>query len=58
MYPMEYKMSRKEKVLLEFTIIAQWFWLFGEQAMRESSFLIDKLIERFCIFSMLNHMIF
>jgi chorismate mutase / prephenate dehydrogenase len=41
---MEYKMSRKEEVLLEFTIIAQWFGPFGEQAMRDSSFLIDKLI--------------
>jgi chorismate mutase / prephenate dehydrogenase len=51
-------MSRKEGVLLKFTIIAQWFGPFGEQAMWESSFLIDKLIERFCIFSMLNHMIF
>jgi len=31
----------------EFEKIAQWFGPFGEQAMRESSFLIDKLIERF-----------
>ena len=31
----------------EFANIARWFGPFGEQAMRESSFLIDKLIERF-----------
>ena len=31
----------------EFKKITQWFGPFGEQAMRESSFLIDKLIERF-----------
>lgn len=31
----------------EFEKVAQWFGPFGEQAMRESSFLIDKLIERF-----------
>ena len=31
----------------EFEKIARWFGPFGEQAMRESSFLIDKLIERF-----------
>ena len=31
----------------EFKKIAEWFGPFGEQAMRESSFLIDKLIERF-----------
>lgn len=31
----------------EFEKIAHWFGPFGEQAMRESSFLIDKLIERF-----------
>lgn len=31
----------------EFMKIAEWFGPFGEQAMRESSFLIDKLIERF-----------
>ncbi len=31
----------------EFEKIALWFGPFGEQAMRESSFLIDKLIERF-----------
>ncbi len=31
----------------EFEKITEWFGPFGEQAMRESSFLIDKLIERF-----------
>jgi chorismate mutase/prephenate dehydrogenase len=37
----------KEKFIAEFKTIARWFGPFGEQAMRESSFLIDKLIERF-----------
>ena len=31
----------------EFLKIADWFGPFSEQAMRESTFLIDKLIERF-----------
>jgi chorismate mutase/prephenate dehydrogenase len=31
----------------EFNKVAKWFGPFSEQAMRESSFLIDKLIERF-----------
>ncbi|MFO8084650.1 MAG: bifunctional chorismate mutase/prephenate dehydrogenase [Desulfobacterales bacterium] len=31
----------------EFKKIAQWFGPFSEQAMRESSFMIEKLIERF-----------
>lgn len=31
----------------QFGKIAEWFGPFGEQAMRESTFLIDKLIERF-----------
>ncbi len=31
----------------EFQKIAEWFGPFSEQAMRESTFLIDKLIERF-----------
>lgn len=31
----------------QFNKIAEWFGPFSEQAMRESSFLIDKLIERF-----------
>jgi len=37
----------KSIFLEEFEKITQWFGPFGEQAMRESSFLIDKLIERF-----------
>ncbi|MBC2717213.1 MAG: bifunctional chorismate mutase/prephenate dehydrogenase [Desulfobacteraceae bacterium] len=37
----------KSKFEQEFKKIAEWFGPFGEQAMRESSFLIDKLIERF-----------
>ncbi len=31
----------------EFERIADWFGPFCEQAMRESNFLIDKLVERF-----------
>lgn len=31
----------------EFTKISEWFGPFSEQAMRESTYLIDKLIERF-----------
>ncbi len=31
----------------EFRKIAEWFGPFGEQAMRESSFMLEKLIERF-----------
>ena len=37
----------KEKFLAEFNKIAEWFGPFSEQAMRESTYLIDKLIERF-----------
>ncbi len=37
----------KKKFIDEFQNIARWFGPFSEQAMRESSFLIDKLIERF-----------
>lgn len=37
----------KEKFCNEFKKIAEWFGPFGEQAMRESTYLIDKLIERF-----------
>ncbi len=37
----------KEKFEKQFNEIAEWFGPFSEQAMRESSFLIDKLIERF-----------
>lgn len=37
----------KEEFENQFNEIAEWFGPFSEQAMRESSFLIDKLIERF-----------
>jgi len=37
----------KEAFLAEFNRIAEWFGPFSEQAMRESTYLIDKLIERF-----------
>lgn len=37
----------KQHFLAEFRKIAEWFGPFSEQAMRESTFLIDKLIERF-----------
>jgi chorismate mutase/prephenate dehydrogenase len=37
----------KEAFLAEFNKIAEWFGTFSEQAMRESTYLIDKLIERF-----------
>jgi chorismate mutase / prephenate dehydrogenase len=37
----------REKFCAEFARIAEWFGPFCEQAMRESTFLIDKLVERF-----------
>ncbi len=37
----------KEAFCAEFKRIAEWFGPFCEQAMRESNFLIDKLVERF-----------
>ncbi len=37
----------KDLFIKEFNQIAEWFGPFSEQAMRESSFLINKLIERF-----------
>jgi len=37
----------RERFRTEFKKIADWFGPFSEQAMRESTFLIDKLIERF-----------
>lgn len=37
----------RERFCAEFERIAQWFGPFCEQAMRESTFLIDKLVERF-----------
>ncbi len=37
----------REKFKTEFKKASEWFGDFGEQAIRESSYLIDKLIERF-----------
>ena len=37
----------KQAFCAEFQRIAQWFGPFCEQALRESNFLIDKLVERF-----------
>lgn len=37
----------KARFVAEFEQVAQWFAPFSDQAMRESSYLIDKLIERF-----------
>ncbi|GAB6098032.1 bifunctional chorismate mutase/prephenate dehydrogenase [Desulfatiferula olefinivorans] len=37
----------KDAFISQFKTISEWFGPFGEQAMRESSFIIDKLIERF-----------
>ena len=37
----------REAFVAEFRRISAWFGPFGEQAIRESSFIIDKLIERF-----------
>ncbi len=37
----------KQLFIKKFNHIAQWFGSFSEQAMRESTFLINKLIERF-----------
>ncbi len=37
----------RKQFIEEFKKVSQWFGPFGEQAIRESSFLIDKLIERF-----------
>jgi chorismate mutase/prephenate dehydrogenase len=37
----------KEAFKRQFRTIAEWFGPFGDQALRESSYLIDKLIERF-----------
>ncbi len=37
----------KQRFISEFNKIADWFGPFSEQAIRESSYLIDKLIERF-----------
>jgi len=37
----------KQLFIDQFTHVARWFGPFSDQAMRESTFLIDKLIERF-----------
>ncbi|MFO8110418.1 MAG: bifunctional chorismate mutase/prephenate dehydrogenase, partial [Thermoplasmata archaeon] len=37
----------RQQFISEFDKIAQWFGSFSEQAIRESSYLIDKLIEGF-----------
>ncbi|MFW6080415.1 MAG: bifunctional chorismate mutase/prephenate dehydrogenase [Desulfosalsimonas sp.] len=37
----------RQRFISEFNKIAEWFGPFSEQAIRESSYLIDKLIERF-----------
>ncbi len=37
----------KEEFVARFRKIAEWFGPFGEQAIRESSFLVDKLVHRF-----------
>lgn len=37
----------RQRFVSEFRKIAEWFGPFSEQAIRESSYLIDKLIERF-----------
>ena len=37
----------KAEFVARFREIAEWFGPFSEQAMRESNFLIDKLVERF-----------
>ncbi|MFW6334060.1 MAG: bifunctional chorismate mutase/prephenate dehydrogenase, partial [Desulfosalsimonas sp.] len=37
----------RQSFINEFNKIAEWFGPFSEQAIRESSYLIDKLIERF-----------
>ena len=39
--------SDKDEFKEQFKEIAEWFGPFSEQAMRESTFLIEKLIERF-----------
>lgn len=39
--------NNRERFLDEFAKIAEWFGSFSDQAMRESTFIIDKLIERF-----------
>jgi len=37
----------REELIREFRRVAEWFGPFGDQAIRESSYLIEKLVERF-----------
>ena len=37
----------KAEFIARFREVAQWFGPFSEQAMRESSFLVEKLVHRF-----------
>ncbi len=37
----------KAEFIAKFRKIAEWFGPFGEQAMRESTFLVEKLVHRF-----------
>ena len=37
----------KQLFVQKFNTISEWFGPFSEQALRESTFLIDRLIERF-----------
>ena len=37
----------RDAVRREFQRVADWFGDFGDQAIRESSYLIEKLVERF-----------
>lgn len=39
--------GEKEQFVARFREIAKWFGPFGEQAMRESTFLVEKLVHRF-----------
>jgi chorismate mutase/prephenate dehydrogenase len=39
--------NNRRQFISEFSKIAEWFGAFSEQAMRESTYIIDKLIERF-----------
>jgi chorismate mutase/prephenate dehydrogenase len=39
--------NNKQLFIDQFRHVAQWFGPFSDQALRESTFLIDKLIERF-----------
>ena len=39
--------SDKAEFIARFREIAQWFGLLSKEAMRESTFLVDKLVHRF-----------